>query len=367
MEILDLVALSILPAGRGRLAAAADFADHANAGLDAALDLLEVTTSPDTLRDPARAAIARAAEAGILPVARNHPFFPRLLKEIPSPPLLLWVKGDVGVIGTTAVAIVGSRQASHGGLEISRQLASDLAAIGVTVVSGMARGCDAMAHRGALSASGRTVAVLGCGPDVVYPPEHDALAEQIARCGAIVSEFPPGTPPLPLHFPQRNRIISGLSRGVVVIEAGEKSGSLITAGAGLEQGKAVMVVPGPVLAGRNRGGHALIRDGATLVETAEDVVAALVGHCGAPLMALSSNRETVESKQEGTPISPHSMGPDACAILAALDIEEARDLDALADSTRLPIPAILAGLSALELSGLAVRLGGGRFVRPGRK
>ncbi len=174
------------------------------------------------------------------------------------------------------MAIVGSRRASPGSLDIAHRLAADLARIGLTIVSGLARGCDGAAHRGALDAGGATIAVLGSGLDVIYPPEHDALAEQIARQGAILSEFPPGAPPLPNHFRQRNRLISGLAHGVIVIEANDKSGSLITAGCALAQGREVMVVPGTVLAGRNRGGHQLIRDGAALVENAEDVLAVLV-------------------------------------------------------------------------------------------
>ena len=170
-----------------------------------------------------------------------------------------------------AVAIVGSRAASAVALETAARLAADLAARGITVVSGLARGVDSAAHRGALE-TGRTIAVLGSGLDRIYPREHAALADEIARAGLVVSEYPPGTPPLPFHFPMRNRLISGLSRAVVVIEASEKSGSLITAACALEQGRDVMAVPGNVLSGRNRGGHALIRDGAKIVECADDIV-----------------------------------------------------------------------------------------------
>ena len=208
---------------------------------------------------------------------RRSPAFPPHLLHIPDPPAQLWLRGDASLLTRTAVAIVGSRRASPASLDIARRLAADLARVGLAVVSGLARGCDAAAHRGALDAGGVTVAVLGSGLDVIYPPEHRSLAEEIARSGVLLSEFPPGAPPLPGHFRQRNRLISGLSRGVVVIEANDKSGSLITAGCALSQGREVMVVPGIVLSGRNRGGHQLIRDGATLVESAEDVIAALVG------------------------------------------------------------------------------------------
>ena len=207
----------------------------------------------------------------------SAPDFPPRLREIPDPPARLWIKGDARTLGRTSVAIVGSRRASPGSLDIARRLAWDLAGIGLTIISGLARGCDAAAHRGSLEAGGTTIAVLGSGPDVIYPPEHDALADQIARHGAVISEFPPGSPPLPNHFRQRNRLISGLGHGVIVIEANDRSGSLITAGCALAQGREVMVVPGTVLSGRNRGGHQLIRDGAALVENAEDVLAVLLG------------------------------------------------------------------------------------------
>jgi len=175
----------------------------------------------------------------------------------------------------TAIAIVGSRAASHYGLEAATEIGHDLAAAGVVVVSGMARGVDGAAHRGALAAGGRTVAVLGCGTDIAYPPEHADLADDIAAHGALVSEYPPGTIPQAFFFPVRNRIISGLARGVLVVEAADRSGSLITAAAALEQGREVMAVPGSVLTDRHHGAHALIRDGATLITGVEDVLASL--------------------------------------------------------------------------------------------
>ena len=222
---------------------------------------------------------------------RRSPAFPPHLLNIPDPPAQLWVRGKASLLTRTAVAIVGSRRASPASLDIARRLAADLARVGLAIVSGLARGCDGAAHRGALDAGGITIAVLGSGLDTIYPPEHRALAGEIAQSGVLLSEFPPGAPPLPGHFRQRNRLISGLSRGVVVIEANDKSGSLITAGCALSQGREVMVVPGIVLAGRNRGGHQLIRDGATLVESAEDVVAALVGATPPAPRSLRSRQE----------------------------------------------------------------------------
>jgi len=227
----------------------------------------------------------------------------------------------------------------------------------VVVVSGLARGCDGEAHQGALDAGGLTIAVLGCGADIIYPSENRDLAQAIARSGAVASEFAPGTPPLPHHFPLRNRTISGWSRAVVVVEAGERSGSLITAGCALEQGREVMVVPGPVLSGRNRGAHSLLRDGATLVESADDILAALA-------TALSWTSPAADG------IGPASLArPDSAddPLLAVLDVDDGQDLDALVRQIGLPATAILARLSELELSGQAARQPGGRFVRLIRK
>ena len=170
---------------------------------------------------------------------------------------MLWTRGAAAALERPAVALVGSRAASPHGLAVAERLAADLAARGIVVVSGLARGVDSAAHRGALSGGGSTIAVLGSGADIIYPPEHAALAREIEATGVVMSELAPGTPPLPLFFPLRNRIISGLSRAVVVIEAGEKSGSLITARLALDQGRDVLAVPGNVLSGRNRGAHAL--------------------------------------------------------------------------------------------------------------
>src|SRR5262249_12251820 len=190
-----------------------------------------------------------------------------------------WTRGCLPALNAVATAIVGSRAASPYALSVATQLAGDLAARGVVVVSGLARGVDSAAHRGALGAGGVTVAVLGSGVDVVYPREHASLAAQIDERGAVISELVPGTPPNPLFFPLRNRIISGLSRAIVVVEANEKSGSLIPARCALDQGRDVLAVPGNVLTGRNRGAHALLRDGAKIVESADDILEEL-GVCG---------------------------------------------------------------------------------------
>lgn len=215
---------------------------------------------------------ARSVGARLLTLGDTE--YPRALRFIYGPPPYLFVRGQVLPEDALAIAIVGARSASPYGLAAAEALSRDLAESGITVVSGLAVGIDGAAHRGALAAGGRTIAVLGCGIDVSYPPQHRRLAEEIARRGAVVSEFPLGSPPDSFHFPRRNRIVSGLSLGVVVVEAGERSGSLITARLAAEQGREVMAVPGAMGASRTRGTHRLLRDGAALVESGADVIEA---------------------------------------------------------------------------------------------
>jgi DNA processing protein len=296
----------------------------------------------------AAAALQRAVAHGLAPLVWSDPSYPVALTTIIDPPPVLWVRGSVAALNLPSVAIVGARAASEYGQSVAARLARDLAGAGIVVVSGMARGIDSAAHRGTIAASGTTVAVLGSGADVVYPPEHGELAVEIARRGAVVSELVPGTPPLPRFFPQRNRIISGLCRAVVVIEAGEKSGSLITARAALEQGREVLAVPGNVLTGRNRGGHALLRDGAKIVESADDILEELGM---APLGAACSSASRSAGDRAVDPV------------LASLTPGEPSDLDAIAERTGLAPTRLLPRLFELELQGVVARAGGGRFVR----
>ena len=270
-----LVALSLLPAH-----AALAVAEGLRSGASAPAVLARVVSTywpgdPSRygrLMARGRRALTLASSSGLRAIAWSDPDYPAPLAAIPDPPPLVWVRGAVEALQRPAVAIVGSRAATPYALEVSARLAAGLAGRGVAVVSGLARGVDSAAHRGAVASGGSTIAVLGCGADRVYPPEHAALAHEIEGRGVVMSELAPGTPPLPRFFPRRNRIISGLARAVVVVEAGERSGSLITARAALDQGRDVMAVPGSVLSGRNRGGHGLLRDGARLVETAGDVM-----------------------------------------------------------------------------------------------
>jgi DNA processing protein len=301
------------------------------------------------LLDQAREARTRAASLGIDTVAWNDSRYPARLLTIPDCPPLLWLRGSLAAFDDPAVAIVGARSASVAGVEMAERLAADLAARGVTVVSGLARGVDGAAHRGAVR-TGRTIAVMASGADRVYPPEHAGLAREITGRGAVISEYGPGTVPLPFRFPQRNRVISGLVDAVVIVEASERSGSLITAACALEQGRDVMAVPGSVLGGRNRGGHALIRDGAKIVECADDIVGELRHLPG--WSRVGSPEVNVDA--------PSGYGHE---VLGHMVVGRAYAFDGLAAVSGLAGPALLGVLSALELGGRVRRLAGGGFLR----
>ena len=288
--------------------------------------------------------LAAAAERGLQQLVARTAGYPERLWEIHDPPIVLWTKG-AAAIHARSVAIVGSRRSTPTGLMVARQLGGDLAAAGWTVVSGMALGVDGAAHEAALDAGGETIAVLGCGADIVYPREHRALAARIVARGRILSEFPPGAAPRPWHFPLRNRIISGLVSAVVVVEASERSGSLITARLAMEQGRDVLAVPGSAASGRYRGSHALIRDGARLVETADDVLDELEG-------VSRSSRQ-----QQGDNLRPLSELEETMAV------GEPYSADDLAALTGRPTPDLLAELGSLEVQGRIGRVSGGNFVR----
>jgi DNA processing protein len=352
IDLVDAVALSLWHAAPRRRVT-----DILRAQPDCPFELLAswVAGTPDatvglpSLRAAAEQALDAANRRRIRAVPLGDAHYPPLLASTPDPPVVLWIRGRVEWLPTPSIAIVGSRAASPYGLEVAGRLAADVAANGLTVVSGLARGIDSASHRGALVAGGPTVAVLGSGADVIYPPEHRDLAEEIAERGAIVSELAPGTPPRPFHFPLRNRIISGLSRAVVVVEAAERSGSLITADCALEQGREVMAVPGSILNGRNGGCHALVKDGAALVETAADILAAL----HAPLAA-AANPTASE------PVT----APDF--VVDVMSAGESYDVDQLCALTGRSAVEVLGRLLELELGGRIRRTGCGQFVRSGR-
>ena len=288
---------------------------------------------------------ASRSRIGIIRVDDEN--YPPLLTAIADPPPVLWTLGETEVLTRPAVAIVGSRAATVYALEVAARLGGELAERGVLVVSGLARGADGAAHRGCLQAGGATVAVLGSGVDRIYPREHDALAATICRDGALVSEHGPGVPPLPDHFPLRNRLISGISLGVVVVEANEKSGSLITARYALEQGRDVMAVPGSVLGGRNRGSHALLKDGAKVVETADDILDEL-GWCAA----------------SGPKISSKSLIQDD--LLQKLTPGRAYGVDELSATVEIKGSDLLPRLTDWEMKGLLKKVPGGRYVVAGK-
>ncbi len=289
MDPFVAVALSMLPASRSRVAATfkeirlpSGPGSDARSGdvLEAVLEACEVPEherpgAVQLARTRADAALAAAHAAGIEPLPWNDPRFPALLSCIPDPPPLLWVRGDVAALARPTVAIVGSRAATPYALDVAYRLGQELSDRGMVVASGLARGVDSAAHRGCLGGVAPTVAVLGSGLDRIYPAEHQTLAREISDKGLLVSELGPGAAPLQEHFPLRNRIISGISLAVVVVEASEKSGSLITARCALEQGRDVLAVPGSVLSGRNRGSHSLLKDGAKVVESAVDILEGL--------------------------------------------------------------------------------------------
>ena len=283
--------------------------------------------------------------------------YPALLASL-SPAPALWVRGTLEPDDTLAIAIVGARRASAYGLEVAERLASDLAARGVTIVSGFARGVDTAAHRAALTAGGRTIAVLGCGIDVLYPPENAALAREVVARGALVTQFSPGTPPLPYNFPTRNRTLAALALGVVVVEAAERSGSLITAGFAGDLGREVFAVPGKITSPTSAGTHRLLRDGATLVERWSDVVQELPEPWRRRVRAAAASSMGV---------SAPATDSDEERMLALLMVDEAQHIERLIARAGANAAKVGAILTALELGGWARQLAGQRWIAVGAR
>jgi DNA processing protein len=339
-----------------------------------AADLL--LAAPDQARIDA--ALKWAREPGNHIVTLGDPGYPQALLEIPDPPVLLYVKGDPGLLQSAGLAMVGARSATPAGLANAEAFAANLAAAGLTIVSGLALGIDAAAHQGTLSVpEGRTVAVIGTGADRIYPAKHQTLAREIAARGAIVSEFPLGTPPLPHNFPRRNRIIAGLARGVLVVEAALGSGSLITARLATDCGREVFAIPGSIHSPLARGCHRLIRDGAKLVETAEDVLEELAWSAPAavpsdagrfPRPAVTPgprgrrNSRQAAAAPIGLQLAIPQGPPEHTIVLDALG-HDPLDIDTLATRCGLTLDALYAILLPLELDGQITRLPGGRFQR----
>lgn len=327
--------------------------------------------------DPARleAGLAWLAQPGHHLLFLGAERYPPLLARIASPPAALFVQGDPDILWQPQIAIVGSRNPTAGGLDHARDFATELARQGLAVTSGLATGIDTAAHQAALAAGCATVAVTGTGLDRVYPRSNARLARRIARGGALVSEFPPGTPPRAAHFPSRNRIIAGLSLGVLVVEAGLNSGSLITAGAAAEQGREVFALPGSLHNPLARGCHRLIRQGAQLVESVSDILEALVPLAG-ELAEELRGQLAVTAGMSGTP-APGPVGmaaasgdpagdpgedPDYARLLAALGHDPVA-IDVLVERSGLEARAVSSMLLLLELNGRVEKLPGGRVCR----
>lgn len=336
---------SVFAAGRGNIAAVI--------GREAADALL---APPDQAAIATALAWAAEPDNHILTLADAG--YPKALYDIADPPVLLYAKGRLDMLDRTALAIVGARSATPQGQDNAEAFAAHLAGAGHVIVSGLALGIDAAAHRGALSVEGgATIAVVGTGADRIYPARNQTLARTIAQRGLILSELPLGTPPLPHNFPRRNRLIAGLARGVLVVEAALGSGSLITARLAAESGREVFAIPGSIHSPLARGCHRLIRDGAKLVETATDILEELRWAQPDAGRAAAS-----EAGREADAAAPCASAEGSGAVLRALG-HDPTDIDTLAGRCGLTVDALYAILLPMELDGRVVRLPGGRFQR----
>ncbi|GAB4452900.1 MAG: DNA-processing protein DprA [Anaerolineales bacterium] len=288
----------------------------------------------------------RIEKQGIKILTWQDEAYPQRLKEIDQPPPVLYVRGDYLPDDLFAVAIVGTRRVTPYGRQITEELSAFLAGRGMTVVSGLARGVDAIAHQAALKAGGRTIAVLGSGVDKIYPPEHRALAEQIMEHGALLSDYAPGTPPDASNFPPRNRIISGLSLAVVVVEAGETSGALITAEFAAEQGREVFAVPGSILAPQSKGTNKLIQNGALPLLSVNDLMQALD-------LTRMGEQKAARKIMPGDPLE---------AQLLSVIGSEPLHVDEIRNQAGLPIEKVSATLALMELKGMVRQVGGMQYV-----
>jgi DNA processing protein len=347
----------------GSLAAAweAPARDLALAGLDrraaAALEATRARLNPER-------ELERVRHAGALVLTWRDAEYPARLAAIPDPPPVLYLKGALTPADTFALAMVGTRRPTVYGRGVAEKLAAELAAVGVTIVSGLAKGIDSHAHRGALGGGGRTIAVLGHGVDTCYPPENRLLLAQIVEAGAVVTEYPLGTGPMAENFPPRNRIISGLAAGVLVVEAGDKSGALITSRFAAEQGRDVFAVPGPITSPASEGCHRLIQDGAKLVAGADDVLAELNPHLGAT--SVQQLRLDLDAGgpgiSESAAIPPIATDGEAAMIALLEEAGEPVHVDQLARTLALPVHEVTGALALLEVQGRVRHAGGMRYL-----
>lgn len=335
-------AASVLQAGQSELQKVAGVGPKLAARIVTAREAVDAEGELELCR---REQIAVLSEAS--------PDYPAPLREIADPPGVLFLRGNLLPTDRLAIAIVGTRHATRYGRTQAERLAASLVRAGLVVVSGLARGIDAAAHRGALAAGGRTLALLGSGVLNIHPPEHETLADEVAASGAVISESPPRFAPLSGSFPQRNRLISGLSLGVIVVEAAERSGALITARHAMEQGREVFAVPGPVDSRASRGCHRLLRDGAKLVESADDVLEEL-----GPLMAPvpQADGRTIHHPAE------LQLNPVEQQVLQAIPTAPTA-IDHIVAESGLPVHQVLSAVSVLEMRRLVRRVSGQQLLR----
>jgi DNA processing protein len=314
------------------------------AGLDERATAAIVAQRPEILPE---AEMERLARQGVSALTWNDPTYPPRLKEIFDPPPVLYVRGELTEADEWAVSVVGTRRPTAYGRQVAEHLASELATQGITIVSGLARGIDAIAHRSALECGGRTIAVMACGLDIVYPAEHLKLAQQVREAGALVSDYALGTQPRGEYFPRRNRIMSGLSLGVLVVEGDVKSGAMITAGLALEQDREVFAVPGSIFSPQSRGTHQLLQEGAKLVQNAQDVLAEL-------------NLTMVPQQLEMKTLIP---ADDTEQKLLRHISTDPIHIDEVRRRSGLPIATVSSALAMLELKGLVRQMGSMSYVR----
>jgi len=307
--------------------------------------------------------IEAAEKAGCQLMDYESSAYPPLLRQIEDPPPVLYVKGHIQVLSGHCLAMVGSRRASAYGLQVARRLARDLAERNMVVVSGLARGIDSAAHHGALEAKGKTIAVQGRGMDGIYPRENRRLADTIAETGAVISEFPLGTGPTPENFPIRNRVISGLSLGVLVVEASEYSGSLITARLAAEHNREVFAVPGNITTAQSFGPNHLIKQGAKLVGEWMDVVEEFPPEVRMQLLPSGEASDEGQGAEDSGRLFEESLTPEQKKVFEALRVDEALFVDAILDSVALPQAQVMQVLLELEMSGLVRQLPGKNFIR----
>ncbi|MBQ0833898.1 DNA-processing protein DprA [Marinobacter sp.] len=292
-------------------------------------------------------------------VSWQHPHYPEALRHIHDAPLVLYARGDSGLLSREQIGVIGSRNATPAGLDHARRFAAELSKRGLLITSGLALGVDGAAHAGALDAGYATIAVIGCGLDRIYPNQHRRLGERVIGGGLMISEYPPGTPARAAHFPQRNRIISGLSRGILVVEAGLKSGSLITARMALEQGREVFAIPGSIHSPVARGCHDLIKQGARLVDQVDDILEELGASWSLPAGFTAQEPGDTEPKAERPAVrATDALDSREIAVFEALGYDP-QSTDALCSATGLPADQLVQSLLLLELEGLVSSAPGG--------